>query len=362
MIDVAAINGRATLDVLPSLGLRLGRPSGSNVKFCCPSHDDSKPSASATMRNGRLEWHCFPCGAGGDFVSLVAAVHGLDVRSQFKEAAERAAGVVGLATEVGNSHVAKTSTKTRKREIPVPSRPPLNLASELAAVFRPADEDPEVLVYCNARLLPASAFFALDVTELRYLIDERLALGGDPRSSELGRAGLVGVRSDGRLFPAWADNRLCIPWRRPDGELDTIQRRAVTPQERNGPKYIFPPGRAPLWPFGAELLGTKQEENVVVLTEGALDAIARRKLGAGLVLGVPGVDGWRDEWASLVKGRTVRIGFDGDAAGDAGAEKLAPKLWAAGAVRVVRERPEGDWCEQLRAKGNGITVSLAGAA
>lgn len=71
----------------------------------------------------------------------------------------------------------------------------------------------------------------------------------------------------------------------------------------------------------------------VLLCEGEADALSglSHELPA---VGVPGVNGWRDEWADRFDGRLVAISFDCDEAGRDGAERVARAL--AGHAREVR--------------------------
>lgn len=41
---------------------------GGELVFCCPAHDDQRPSAS--WNRTRAQWHCFACGAGGSWRDL----------------------------------------------------------------------------------------------------------------------------------------------------------------------------------------------------------------------------------------------------------------------------------------------------
>ena len=91
-----------------------------------------------------------------------------------------------------------------------------------------------------------------------------------------------------------------------------------------------------------------------MLVEGAVDVLARRALDRrqGLervVLGVPGVEGWRAEWAEFAKGREAVIATDADAAGDAVVARWSADLFEAGATDVSRVRPTvgKDWADVL---------------
>src|SRR5262249_46616841 len=69
-----------------------------------------------------------------------------------------------------------------------------------------------------------------------------------------------------------------------------------------------------------------------------------------VVLGIPGVQAWRSDWAQYGRGRVMYVGLDADKAGDGKAHALAADLYRCGATAVVRLRPsgEGDWTDAYR--------------
>jgi len=58
----------------------------------CPVHDDRV--ASASVNRGKGLWHCHACGAGGNAVSLVAALESVD----YQEASRIVRALVGGST------------------------------------------------------------------------------------------------------------------------------------------------------------------------------------------------------------------------------------------------------------------------
>ena len=62
------------------------------IRCPSPSHDDKRPSA-VVWRDG---WTCSGCGEGGDVLSLVATVEGLDAKRDFRAVLESAANRVGI--------------------------------------------------------------------------------------------------------------------------------------------------------------------------------------------------------------------------------------------------------------------------
>lgn len=94
------VNPRAVCD---ALGLLRGATTqtGHGVTICCPAHGERTPSCSVTIgRDGTLRFRCFGCQATGDVLTLVATVHDLDLRSDFKAVLVEAAQLAGLSQVV----------------------------------------------------------------------------------------------------------------------------------------------------------------------------------------------------------------------------------------------------------------------
>ncbi len=67
-----------------------------SVQVCCPFHNDTEPSLSIFVGyDNRVYFNCFGCGYHGDFFSVAAKLHGLDVRRQFRKVLIKAALIVG---------------------------------------------------------------------------------------------------------------------------------------------------------------------------------------------------------------------------------------------------------------------------
>ncbi len=81
-----------------ALGLSKGAERQSTgLLICCPAHGERTPSCSVTRgKDGTIRVKCFGCDWTGDALTLVAVVHGLDVRNNFQEVLLEAAQVAGL--------------------------------------------------------------------------------------------------------------------------------------------------------------------------------------------------------------------------------------------------------------------------
>ncbi len=57
--------------------------NGDDLIGLCPFHEDSKPSLSVNLRTGM--YHCFACGASGNYIQFVAQKYGLSSKDAYKK-------------------------------------------------------------------------------------------------------------------------------------------------------------------------------------------------------------------------------------------------------------------------------------
>ncbi len=188
-------------------------------------------------------------------------------------------------------------------------------------------------------------------------------LGKHFSAETLANAGLWNLE---RSFFPWHSHKLLIPWRSLDGSVHRLQRRHLDQEDvkADAPKYLFPKGLKPLYPFGCEALRDAPPDAPIVICEGALDVLAIRTVRNWrgheymrdvIPLGVPGVGGWRNSWAEYAQGRDVWIALDTDKAGDdkKTIQKITDDCHAQGA-KVKRWRPpepHKDWAQFLEIEG-----------
>jgi DNA primase len=324
----------------------------------CPAHDDRTPSCSVRLgADGTIAVKCHAgCGLAGDVYDLVAAVEGLDIRREFAAVLRRAA------------ELAAFEGPTRSSTAHTPDLQPL--ADEaFAAVVAPwlcvgrLDDSPiavDVSRYLAGRGLLEEArtdgWAALPHPECqaswrRVLLDAAEPSPGYAQpftEADVSRSGILS--RSGLPHP---DNRLCIPWRNPSGVVANLQRRRLDDCE---PRYVGARGRAFAWPYGVEWIGRVDQTVPVAFVEGAVDVLALRALCAAreeqvIVLGLPGLGGWRPRWAALARGRSAAIAVDADAAGERDVDRIATDLASAGAERVQRwSPPTKDWAAYLAAR------------
>jgi CHC2 zinc finger len=104
--DVAALLRSSGLrdphGVARALRLEVAKGTSSSartIRVLCPWHSERSASCGLTVRDGRLVAHCQACKQGGDVLSLIAAVEGLDPRRDFRACVARAAEIAGVELE-----------------------------------------------------------------------------------------------------------------------------------------------------------------------------------------------------------------------------------------------------------------------
>ena len=320
------------------------------VMICCPVHEDSTPSCSVTAKPDGIGWKCFSCSAAGNALHLVAAVHGLDIKTDFVKVLQIAADLAGIRIEEepGRERFVMPPPKPRAEKPKDPEAVDDETFGKVIAPLRHTGEldgrgNAHVCDYLAGRGLleaaRADGWFSIRASAGQLLCG---AFGLEL----VAKCGLVDAGGELK----WPDHALAIPWRTPAGKIQTIQRRHLgecDPKRR----YVFPTGRGPAHPFGIEHLSGR---GPVSLVEGAVDVLAWR-MAAGQAryetpLGVAGVSGWKSDWDVIASKRIVVIAYDDDDAGNREVSKLEARLYAAGAAVVRRATPKNtkDWAEGLR--------------
>ncbi len=311
---------------------------------CCPWHSERTPSCSVRVaKDGTLACKCHACEATADALGLIAAVEGI---RQFRDVLRRGA-------ELANAPDLAEPIEFERRKQDEPEAVSdedydaiwtflLDALSPLSAV------SPSVASYLDARGIYADAEATRVCGLPRDTRPPIASLLATFDRSKLERAGVLRRGQDAFDWSQWS---LCIPWRSRFGRIDVVQRRRL---DEIKPKYRFPADRAPRAPFGGDLLADALAfhgpDAEIVITEGALDCLARRRIARhrkerAAVIGVyssssPCVGLPLD----LFAGRTIVLALDADKPGD-GASALLESQLRGVAGALVRERPNGskDW-------------------
>lgn len=291
--------------VARTLGLKVQQKGGGGVLVRCPVHEERTGSCSLFVRDGVLGWRCHGCGAAGDVLQLFAAVHGLDVRRDFRETLAAAAELAGLHEDAS---AVRDGTPAPERRRPVevpPPEPPRNYPAErevadLWASCIPAADDVEASGVLVARRIDPDVVARLDAARV---------LRSDTHASRIPNwARFKGNHAVSRPWTA-TGHRLLMPVFDADGRMRSVRAWLVSGGE-GVPKRLPPAGCRTSGLVlasaeGVRMLRGDTLPREVVVTEGEPDTLVRAVLNPeAAILGVLS-GSWHEGFAR-------RVPFDAD--------------------------------------------------
>lgn len=284
--------------------------AGGNFKACCPFH--SERSASFFISPSRQTYHCFGCNKGGDVISLVEEIEGLDFQGALKMLADRA-GV----------------TLTREKVGARDERDAMFSALELATKFYEAvlPKFPEAVTYLTGRGLTPETIKHFRVG---FAPDEWRALGDfltkkGISESVMERAGLI-VRSPKGFYDRFR-GRVMFPITDSSGRVIAYSGRILKEEAGKtlgasaSAKYVNSP-ETEVFHKSRALFGFSQARDAIrkadacVLVEGQMDLILSHQAGVVNAVASSGT-ALTGEHLDMVKRFTKNIvlAFDADDAG-----------------------------------------------
>jgi DNA primase len=343
---------RQAVDLVELIGGHVSlRKAGQAWKGLCPFHEERTPSF--TVNPERQAYHCFGCGAGGDAFRFVMETD----RLPFIEAVEALAERYGVT-------LPKAQEEDRAGR--------LHRALEEAQVFyRRALEDPETGRAARAYL----AGRGLSPQVLEDYGAGYAPAGWDALSSRLTGsvgmaalldAGLVIRREKGEGAYDRFRDRVLVPLKLPSGKVVGFGGRGMGDET---PKYLNSPETA-VYRKGKFLFGLDRARlafkatSEAVLVEGYFDVLALAQAGVTEAIGTSGTALTLDQCKLLKRyAPRVLLVFDGDAAGQAAAEKALVPATAAGLTARVAVLPAGEDPDTLvRAGGRAAWDEVAARA
>jgi predicted P-loop ATPase len=193
------------------LGLAYRREGG-GAKISCPWHSEQNPDCSVTLGpDGTIRVHCFACGGGGDALSLIAQVRGLDIKADFKRVVQEAADLLGERA------LANPAPPPRQRE--AKARPPAGEVAQLWSMCLKAGAEADAFA---RRGIVAAELEQLDL--VRVL----------PQVAALPRWAVCKKRSWGA-----SGHRFITPMYGPSGSMESVRARSLSGGE---PKALPPAG------------------------------------------------------------------------------------------------------------------------
>ena len=353
---IEEIKSRLNIVDIASGYLKLDK-AGGNFKACCPFHNERTPSF--IISPSRQTYHCFGCNRGGDIISFVEEIEGLDFQGALKILADRA-GV----------------TLTREKSGEKDERDALYRAIELATKFyeHVLPKFPEAEMYLKDRGVTTETIkhfrvgFAPD--EWRSLGDF-LAKKGVPESV-MERAGLI-VRSPKGFYDRFR-GRVMFPITDSSGRVIAFSGRILkdgvgkTLGASAGAKYVNSP-ETEVFHKSRALFGFSQAKDAMrradacVLVEGQMDLILSHQSGVTNSVASSGT-ALTSEHLDMIKRFTKNIvlAFDADDAGIAAAHRAVELALSQDMTVRIALLPKGMDPADLARKDGALWVNAVRTA
>jgi DNA primase len=304
--SVEAVKNAADIVVLVEARTRL-RKVGGRYTGRCPFHEERTPSFSVSPDRGT--YHCFGCGVGGDAITFVEEIEGVD----FVGAIEWLADRFNVPLEYEESSPAADAARRRRDR--------LHALLEQAASFY------ERYLWDSAAGEPVRAYLAGRGLEEAICREFRLGLspGGNSLVRKAGEKGFTPAELSGaglisRRGGDYFANRLMFPLADARGRIVGFQARTLRKDDPR--KYVNSP-EGELFHKSAILYGlhlarasvAKQDRAVIV--EGNTDVIALRQAGLEPVVASMGTALTEQQLKELVRlTQRLYLCFDSDMAGE----------------------------------------------
>ena len=313
---------KARLNIVEVVGqyVRLQK-AGSHWKANCPFHQEKSPSFMVNEEKGM--WHCFGCGKGGDAFAFVMEIEGLEFKEALKLLAERAG--VELPKYRGDPGDGK---KDRSLEI-------LELATKFyEKQLSTSTGGKKILQYLHDRGLNDESIktFRLGFAPEGWQHLSQFLLKQGYNTKEIETVGMILPGKDRGHYDRFRD-RIMFPIMDILGRVIGYSARVAPGGDESQAKYINTP-ETPVYHKSRALYGIQaakqaiKSAEVAVMVEGNMDVIALHQAGVKNTVAVSGTALTRDQ-LSIIKryGKTVRLFFDMDTAGQAAAWKSAAIAW-----------------------------------
>ena len=339
MDAVAEVKSRLNIEDVVSEYVQLKR-AGRNFKGLSPFTNEKTPSFIVSPE--KQIWHDFSSGRGGDMISFIEAVEGLD----FKGSLELLARKAGVDLSAFHQSKGASNNKLKERLFEAVEAAVSYYQVQLTKHESPLRYVREARGYEKQTLLDFRFGYSPNGTDnlKRYLNDKGFT------DEELVKSGLCTKRDRG-VIDMFRD-RLMIPLRDTQGRPVGFTARQLK-ADKNAPKYINTPATL-LYDKGRQLFGFSQakehirKSGYVVVVEGNLDVVASHQAGISQVVASAGTALTTQHLKTLQRFTgDVRLACDDDRAGQEAAERTIPLAQSLGIELSFIKIPSGKDPDEL---------------
>ena len=335
-------------DVVSSY-VQLGKRSGSNYFGLCPFHNEKTPSFSVAP--DKQIYYCFGCGKGGNVITFIEEIEGLN----FPEAVEFLAKRANIPMPQAEDD---PSSRMRSRI--------LALNKDAARFFHDClltETGQPARSYVAKRKISPSTVTNFG---LGYAPDDWHSLHEAMRSKgytdeELLTADLIRRNASGHYYDTFR-NRLIFPVINVNGNVVAFSGRYLGDDDK-GPKYLNSKD-TPVYNKGKNLFGLnlakKSKSDYLILVEGNVDVVSLHQAGFDSAVASLGTALTQEQSRLLSRFKNkVVIAYDNDTAGINAAQKAIKILEKLDVeVKVLRMDGAKDPDEFIKANGAGAFRNL----
>lgn len=289
------------------------KKAGSNMKANCPFHNEKTPSMMISPE--RQSFKCFGCGEGGDVITFVEKIEGLDFYNALKILAERAGvELKSRSVKFGNTEY-KADRKTRIFEI---NEWAMKVYHKLLTDHPKADKARK---YLQERGLTKET---IETFEIGYAPNSwdfllRFLLSKNYTEAEAVEAG-VAIKSEGGKVYDRFRGRIIFPINNIMGNTIAFTSRILENDDKQA-KYINS-SESPVYIKGKTIYGLDKaklaikEKDLAIMVEGNMDVVACHQAGFKNVVATSGTALTLDQLKVLIRyASEIAFCFDSDLAG-----------------------------------------------
>lgn len=337
MQDVEEIKSRLNVEEIVAEYVKL-TPAGSNSRGLCPFHREKTPSFMVSTE--KQIWHCFGCGKGGDMLSFLMEIEGIEFPEALRILAERA------GVDLKQTNVPQYQKDHKSKVFDVLAL----LSSWYHQSFLHSQKGAAAREYSEQRGLTADTIAAWQIGYAPDLWDQGLTFARKKNftDAELKDTGLFISKDSGGMYDRFR-HRLMFPIHDHRGTVVGFGGRILENSEtdKGDAKYINSP-QTITYDKSRVLYGlyhAKQairELKEVVVVEGYMDVVSSVQAGVGNIVAASGT-ALTPQQAKLLKRYATHLcfAFDNDEAGLRAAQRGLEVAWNEGFYVKAISLPEG---------------------
>ncbi|HRY59917.1 MAG TPA: DNA primase [Patescibacteria group bacterium] len=288
------------------------KKAGRNYRACCPFHKEK--TASFMVSGEKQIWYCFGCNQGGDVISFIEKIEGLDFPAALNLLADRA-GVVLEKTRFENKGV-----KDRNFQMVEMAQ---NFFSYILNEHNAGLEAKQYLTEKRKLSLITLKEFSLGYAPTGPLLLNDFLVKKGYKQEELMKMGLITKNSYGKVTDKFRE-RIIFPIRNTQGKTVGFGGRifkAPKDERFTPPKYLNSP-QSDLYDKSSIVYGlyeakdTIRESDLVIIVEGYMDVISSHQAGVKNVVASSGTALTSEQVRILSRyTKNIAFAFDTDEAG-----------------------------------------------